>query len=191
MNDIVQRAWRAATFDRSAFGDWLYGSSATGDAALLIIGVALLQYVAFLITGQARLANLVPGVLSAAISALAGWVFLGLATWFVGTRWFNGSGDMQVVLRMHGLAYLPNIVTVALILGGGWGVLPGPVVTLMAVLVLVWYLAAAVVGTSVGLTQELRDAGLSVIVGMALLALVSLLFSGLLTGVGGLFGSVF
>jgi hypothetical protein len=191
MNDIIQRAWRAATFDRSAFGDWLYSSTATGDAALIVIAVALIQYVAALVVGEVRLANLIPGVISVAVSALAGWVFLGLATWFVGTRWFNGSGDMQVVLRMHGLAYLPNLVAAGLILLGGWGFIGSPIVVFVGMLALLWYLAAAIIGTSIGLSQSTRDGALSVVVGMALLMLVSLLFSGLLTGIGSLFGAVF
>lgn len=171
MKDLFSRGVRAALFDRKVYGDWLFDRSATGDAAILVIGVAAVRTIAELI--RFRSVNVL-GLVSAVIFALAGWIFLSLATWFVGTRLFQGSGDIQTTMRLQGLGYLPTVL----------GVL-GPI---PAAIGDVWYLAAAAVGTSVALSQKMREAVLSVLVGAAVLFLVGLLVGATFAGVGGLFG---
>lgn len=183
MKPILQQAWRAATLDRSAFGEWMFGSSATGDAALIVIGVALVRFVV-LFAVSAQFSTLVLGIITTAINALAGWVFLSVATWFAGTKIFDGVGDWQTVLRMHGLAYLPNIVsTLSAVPGavGNWSIIIG----------YVWFLVAAVVGTSVGLSLNTRDATLSVLIGAAILFIIETLLGGVFFGVGQAVGGLF
>jgi hypothetical protein len=165
--------------DRRAFGDWLYGASATGDAALLVIGVAVARFLVFLVA-SGTFGGLVFGLVNAVFDAVAGWLFLALATWLVGTKLFDGVGDFQTILRMHGLAYLPNILVVFVIVGGIVG-------SLAAVVGYVWYLVAAVVGTSVGLSLNTRNAALSVIIGAAFLVLIERLIGATFTGIGFLF----
>lgn len=182
MNDILQRAWRAAQLQRSAFGDWLFSPSATGDAALLVIAVAAVQLVAAVVFGGGLGLSIVTIAIQVILSALAGWVFLAVATWFVGTRWFNGSGDMQSVLRLQGLAYLPNVLGAA-----AYVTSLGAVVALAGLL---WYLVVAVVGTSIALSQQTRDAALSVVVGAAILFLIQALFGAGFGAVGAAFGAL-
>ena len=175
MKPILQQAWRATTLDRRAFGEWLFGSSATGDAALIVIGVGLVRFIV-LVLASGDFGALVIGVVTTAINALAGWVFLAVATWFAATRLFDGVGDWQTVLRMHGLAYFANIVSVLSVVRGSignWSIIIG----------YVWFLIAATVGTSVGLSLKTRDAALSVLIGAAILYVIELLFSGAFFGV--------
>lgn len=183
MKPILQQAWKAATLDRRAFGEWMYGSSATGDAALIVIGVALARYLVGAIAGGA-FGSLVVGVITTAISALAGWVFLAVATWFAGTKLFEGTGDWQTVLRMHGLAFFANIV-------GVLAVLPGVIGNWSIIVGYVWFLVAAVVGTSVGLSLKTRDAALSVLIGAAILFFIETLLGGIFFGVGSAVSGLF
>ncbi len=176
MKPILQQAWRAATLDRRAFGEWLFGSHATGDAALIVIGVAVVRFVVQVFS-EGAFGALVLGLVTTSINALAGWVFLAVATWFAGTRLFEGVGDWQTVLRMHGLAYLPNILGALLVVGGqigSWALIVG----------YLWHLVAAVVGTSVGLSLSRRNAALSVAIGAAILFIIEIFIRGAFTGVG-------
>jgi hypothetical protein len=187
MRAILQQAWRAATLDRRAFGDWLYSSSATGDAALLVVGVMLAQWIAVtigILIGDGGLGALdLVGLLSFAISALAEWFFLGAATWFAGTRLFGGSGDWQGVLRLHGLAYLPRVLSVLVVVGGS-------VAAWAPVVGYVWHLVALVVASAVALSLKTRDAVLSVLIGAAIIFAIRFLISGTFGVVGGLFGGL-
>jgi hypothetical protein len=160
---MIRRAWRAALFDRKAHDEVLYDSSATADAALLVAGVALVVSVVGSL-GSLSLFN-VTVWLSAIISGLAGWLFLAVATWFVGTRLFQGTGDMQTVMRLQGFCALP------LLLGAA-----GTVHVLLPLAGALWYLAATVVATAVALGVSTRNAALSVLAGAAVIALVGAIF---------------
>ncbi|MDH4118302.1 MAG: YIP1 family protein [Acidimicrobiia bacterium] len=171
MKPILQQAWRAATLDRRAFGAWMFDSAANGDAALLVIAVAVIRW--FTAVG---LSFNVIGLISEVISTLASWVFLSAATWFVGTRLFDGSGDWQTVLRLHGLAYLPYALVVLTLL-------PIPLVGYIPLVITVWFLVAAVVATSVALSFGTKNAALSVLLGAAVVFVIRML-------IGGTFGAV-
>lgn len=183
MKPIVQQAWRAATLDRRAFGEWLFGASATGDAALIVIGVALVRFLV-LVVATGDYGVLVLGTITSAINALAGWVFLAVATWFAGTKIFDGVGDWQTVLRMHGLAYLPNLLSVL-------SVVSGPVGNWSIIIGYVWFLVAAIVGTSVGLSLDRKNATLAVLIGAAILFVIETLIGAAFTGVGAAVGGLF
>jgi hypothetical protein len=179
---ILHQAWRAATLDRRAFGDWMFSASANGDAAMLVIGVAIVRWLVGMVA-SGRLGLDVIGLVNEIISTLASWVFLAGASWFVGTRLFGGVGDWQTVLRLQGLAYLPNVLVVLALFGGPVGVWAPTVAT-------VWYLVAAVVGTSVALSLKTRDAVLSVLIGAAVVVVIRTLISGTFAGVGAAFRSI-
>lgn len=175
---MLRRAVRAALFDRRALGEVLFDASATADAALLVAGVSLV--VAIISTlGSFSIFNLTAW-LSAIIGGLAGWLFLAVATWFVGTRLFQGSGDMQTVMRLQGYCALPLLL-------GGIGGLIGGAGAALAVIGLLWYLAAAVVATSEALSFSVRNATVSVLAGAAVVALVGAIFRFPFLLLGGLF----
>jgi hypothetical protein len=179
---ILQQAWRAATMDRRAFGEWIFSASANGDAALIVIGVAIVRWLTAVIQRGAFSLDVV-GLINEIISTLASWVFLAAASWFAGTRLLGGVGDWQTVLRLQGLAYLPNVLVVLVLFGGPFADWAPAVAT-------VWYLAAAVVGTSVALSLKLRDAVLSVLIGAAIVVVIRTLLSGTFAGVGAAFNSI-
>jgi hypothetical protein len=179
---ILQQAWRAATFDRRAFGEWIFSASANGDAALIVIGVAIVRWLTAVIQRGGFSLDVV-GLINEIISTLASWVFLAVASWFAGTKLFGGVGDWQTVLRLQGLAYLPNVLVVTVLLGGPFAAWAPAVGT-------VWYLAAAVVGTSVALSLKVRDAVLAVLIGAAIVVVIRTLLSGTFAGIGAAFQSI-
>lgn len=169
-------------FDRKPFNEWLFDGAATADAAVLVIAVVAARVlVAALVggVGAGALTIIVPAV----IQGLAGWVFLGATSWFAGTRLFGGSGDWQTVIRVQGLAYLPNILGAGAVLIGGVG-------AWLSVVGYLWYLAAATLGTAIALSLELKNAVLSVLTGAGILLLIDLLLQGTFTGIGSAFRTV-
>lgn len=163
MSELLQRSLRASLFNRRAHDEVRYEGDATADAALIVIAVTATSFlIRFFLTRGFDVSNLVLGLIQASISGLAQWLFLGLATWFVGTRLFGGQGDMQMVLRTHGLVYLPLLLAV-------FG-------TTAAVVAQVWVLAAAAVATSEALSFDTRKGAFSVLTGAAILFVIGLIF---------------
>jgi len=160
---VIQRAFRAALFDRNAYNAVFFDGDATADAVMLVGGVHGVVYLVQAVTRAGVSLRLVEGLLGAIISGLASWLFLAVAVWFAGTRLFGGSAQMQTVIRLHGFAVLPLLLG---IFGASALVIAG----------VVWFLAALVVATSVALSLSFRDAVLSVLVGYAILFIVGLLF---------------
>lgn len=182
MKPILNQAWRAATLDRRIYGDWLFNSSATGDAALIVIGVTFVRYLAIvLFAGLSALS--VTTLVRVVLDGLVGWIFLAVATWFAGTRLFGGGGDWQGVLRLQGLAYAPNVL-------GALAVVGGPIGAWAPVIGFVWYVVASVIATEVALSLSRRNAVLSVAIGAALVLLVETLIGATFTGIGAAFGAI-
>jgi hypothetical protein len=159
--EILGRGFRAALFDRKAYNQILFERSATADAVLLVAGVTGVVFLAFAVRSGFRV-DFVTGLLEVMIGGLAQWLFLALAVWFAATRLFKGGGDPQTIMRVHGYAHLPLLLTA----------LGGP----LRIVGVIWFLAALVVATSVGSNLEIRLALPAVLVGYAILFLVGLVF---------------
>ncbi len=161
MSELLKRALRASLFNRKAYDGVRFDTDATADAAMVVIAVTAAT---FLLRSLLTLgfSGLLVGLIQAAIFGLAQWLFLGLATWFAGTRLFGGQGDMQMVLRTHGLVYLPVLLAVAGSAIGGIGQL--------------WVLAAAAVATSEALSIDTKKGAFSVLTGAAILFVIGRIF---------------
>ena len=101
------------------------------------------------------------------------WLILAATTWFVSTRLFQGSGQLQTTMRLHGHCELPLVLAVF----GSTAALVG----------LAWSLAAKVVATSEGSSIDLLKAVAAVLLGLALLVLVRLIFRLPFLALGALF----
>lgn len=172
MGEILQRSVRAALFDRRPYERALFEHSATADAALVVIVVSGVVALVGVVLRGFGIGNLLSGLLTRVIFSLAEWLFLAVATWFVGSRLFTpadsyqrGFERIQPMLRMHGLAYLP-VVLGALV----------PIVAVAGIVGYVWYLAAAALGTSVALDLKLGEGAISILLGAAVLLLIGLVF---------------
>ncbi len=112
MEKALRQAIRAARFDRTVYSQLLFDDYATGNAILLLAGIAVITTV-----GQVGLdprltfgASLVATLLNVVLATLWGWVIAAGILWLVGTKLFRGEARYQTVLRMVGFAYLPFVL---------------------------------------------------------------------------------
>lgn len=160
---MFTRAGRAALLDRRPFTEAFFDSDAAADAAILVSMVSVVTYLGQLLVFGEIGAFRFPTLLQVVIGSVVSWLILGFATWFAGTRLFGGSGRAPTVLGLHGLAVLPLLLEI----GAPWpnfGVIAGT-------LGLIWYLAVLVVATREALDLDVRNAAVSVLIGLAIAAI--------------------
>lgn len=154
--EVIQKAFRLATFDRRTATRVMLDQSATGDAVLLVAGVqALVIVVLFIRVGAFSITSLLEGV----IRGLAAWLFLSFAIWLMGTKVLKGNGDPQTMIRTAGFATLPLLLGAV---GLSW-------------LGLVWYLAVLVLVAKLVLGSGWGEAAAAVGLGAALIYLIQTL----------------
>lgn len=155
----LKRAGRASVLDRRAHSELFFDSDATADAVLLVAAISAVVYV-----GQVVRAGFfsVTGLLEAVIFGLVGWLLLAGATWLAATRLFDGSGQLQTMMRLHGHCELPLILAVF-----------GPIGSVVG---LVWSAVAKVVATSESASVDTTKAVASVLIGLALVVIIRLIF---------------
>lgn len=161
---MIQRAIRGAFLDRKAFTGILFEEGAIADAAMLVGGVAAVGYLIETVIIGSYSARLVTGLISAILYWLIAWLFLGVATWFAGTRLFRGNAQMQTVIRLQGFAVLPILLASF-----------STLTVYLAYAALVWYLAAVVMASSVALSLPVREASLAVLIGLAFVVVVDVI----------------
>lgn len=165
MKKIFSRALRGSMFDKKAFEHAYWDDDATADGVILVATVSAVSFVIRAVLSADLGTRAVLGVLGAAISGVAGWLILAACVWVASTKIFKTGGGLQTMMAAHGLAYLPLILTA----------IPIPLVGVAAVL---WYLAVLVVATRATTDSSQKLAILSVLVGYAVLVLLSALLSG-------------
>jgi hypothetical protein len=165
MKKIFSRALRGAMFDKKAFEHAFWDDDATADGVILVASVSAVAFVIQAVLSAGLGTRAILGVLGAAISGVAQWLILAACVWVASTKIFKSGGGLQTMMATHGLAYLPLLLTAV----------PIALVGMAAVL---WYLAALVVATRATTDSNLKIAVLSVLVGYAILVLLSALLSG-------------
>ncbi len=151
---MLTRAARAAILDRKVFTEVFFDDDAMADAAIVVSLVGALSYLGDTLLGVGRLGSFsIIGLLQLVIVAVASWLILGFATWFAASRLFGATNRPQTLIAMHGLAVLPLLLE---IFGG-----------LLATAGLIWYLVVLVVATKEGTDVAMRDAAISVLIGLA------------------------
>jgi hypothetical protein len=157
----LKRAVRSAIFDRKVNTELFFDSDSTADAVLLVAGIGAVVY--FGAVARVGLgAFSVTGLLEAVIYAVVGWLILAVGTWVAATKLFDGSGQMQTMMRLHGHAELPLLLA----LFGG----------LIGTLGLAWSLAAKVPATGEAASLDTMKSVAAVLVGFALVVIVRLVF---------------
>lgn len=181
---MIQRAVRAALLDRRLYKQLTFESSATADGVIIVAGIAAIIYLVEAVTAQVPLADWLLGVLQAAILAAASWLIMAFATWLVGSKIFHSTGSMESVIRMHGYAHVPLLALVAVPFVDN-----ATLAQLIGVAATAWFLAALVQATREALDQDTQKAWMSVLLGYAVIFLVSLAFSAPFLAVQGLLSS--
>lgn len=157
----LKRAVRSAIFDRKVNTELFFDSDATADAVLLVAGIgAVVYFGAIARVGLGAFS--ITGLLEAVIYAVVGWLILAVGTWVAATKLFDGSGQMQSMMRLHGHAELPLLLA----LFGG----------LIGAVGLAWSLAAKVPATAEAGSLDTMKSVAAVLVGFALVVIVRLVF---------------
>lgn len=135
MASFTQRMIGAATLDVSTYEEVEHDRTATGQAAGVVALVAVASAIGSYSTGGGV------GVISAIVSAFAGWLVWSALTLFIGTKVFDGTADMGEMLRTLGFAQSVGILKVV-------GIVP----------ILGWLAMVAVVALFAGLAMGLAGA---------------------------------
>lgn len=165
MKKIFSRALRGAMFDKKAFEHAYWDDDATADGVILVATVSAVAFVIQAVLSAGLGTGAILGFLGAAISGVAQWLILAACVWVASTKIFKSGGGLQTMMAAHGLAYLPLLLTAV------------PIV-LVGMAAVLWYLAVLVVATRATTESNLKIAVLSVLVGYAILVLLSAILSG-------------
>jgi hypothetical protein len=97
--------------------------SATGQAALVVAGVALLLGLGSGFTTVTGVGSFAQTFIRTFLWAFAGWVIWSAVSYFVGTTFFGGRADMGEMLRVIGFASAPLALGIIPCIGGLVGAL--------------------------------------------------------------------
>ena len=163
---IVDRMMGAARFDIATYEEVEADTTATGQAAIVVVLVALASAIGALREGGTY-------VLIALVGALVGWAVWAGVTYLIGDKLLGGTATWGELLRTLGFAQAPGILLAL-------GILPllGSVVR---VVVAFWLLAAGIVAI-----RQALDVGTGKAVITAVLGWLALLLVNVLLGIGGL-----
>ena len=149
-----ERAIAAARLDSGAFEEVEADSSATGQAALVVVISAFAQ-------GVGSIGNGSEGVIGSIVGSLLGWVVWSAVTYFVGVTVFKGTATVGELLRTLGFAQAPGVLFVT-------GIVPffGAIVSIVAA---VWILIAGIIAIRQALDISTAKAVVTAFIGWCLL----------------------
>ena len=147
---IVDRMRGAAMLDVATYEEVEHDTSATGQAAVVVVLAAIAAGI-----GAAGRGG--PGVVGMIIASLLGWLAWAGITYFVGTRLFGGTATWGELLRTVGFAQAPGILSVLAIIP-----LLGGIVRLI---LFCWMLATSFVAVRQALDIDNGKTFLTVLVG--------------------------
>lgn len=157
----LKRAVRSALFDRKVNTELFFDSDATADAVLLVAAISAVVYLRVLLISGFGFS--LTGLFQNVIGSVVAWLILAAGTWLAATKLFEGSGQIQTMMRLHGHAELPLVLA-----------LLGPI---GATVGLIWSTAAKVPATADASSLNTAKSVAAVLVGFALVVLVRLLFA--------------
>jgi hypothetical protein len=166
---LVERMQRAARLDVTLYNEVEHDEDATQEAIYVVAIAAVASGIGTLIGSPGQMHGLV-GLASEVLTMLLNWVIWSYVTYFIGTRFFNGTATPGEMLRTLGYAMSPGVLNVL-------GFVPC-VGFLIRLGVFVWMLVAGVVAVREALDFETRQALLTV--GVGWLAMVVIFIAELL-----------
>lgn len=168
---IWERMIRAAKLDSSLYNEVEQDVSATSQALIVVVLVAVLSGIGGLILALTipflGLGGGVRGLITGIISALIAWAVWSLVTYWVGTSFFGGKATYGELLRCLGFAYTPSALGFFVFIPG-----LGP---LIAFIGSVWALVAMVIGIREALDVTTGKAVITAIIGFVIMLIVTAL----------------
>ena len=166
---FVDRMIRAAKADSDLYEEVEHDQSATGQAAIVVVGTSIAVGIGSAFTGSAASIIVLP------IAAIVSWAVFAWLTYFIGTRLLAGpetKADWGELARTLGFANTPR----ALLL---FGVVP-VAAAILGVIVAVWVLITTVVAVRAALDFSTWRAIATVILGWLVQAVIIAVAIGLL-----------
>lgn len=153
---IVDRMRGAASLDIHTYEEVEADTSATGQAAIVVVIVAIASAIGGVGSGA-------EGVLGGLISALLGWLAWAGITYVVGDKLFGGTATWGEMLRTLGFAQSPGVLYILAVLPlVGW---------IVRLFVGLWILVAGIVAIRQALDFSTGKAVLTAIVGWLVMGL--------------------
>jgi hypothetical protein len=166
---IVDRMRGAALLDVATYEEVEHDSEATGQAAVVVIIVAVCSAIGAVWRGG-------PSIIIAPISAILGWLLWSAVTYVIGDKLLGGTATWGELLRTLGFAQAPGVLMI-------FGIIPllGGIVR---VFVALWLLITGIVAIRQALDFSTSKAIVTALLGWV--AVAALMF---LTGAGAMFGT--
>jgi hypothetical protein len=156
----------------NTFEEIEHNESATGQAALIVLVVALISALSsgvYAATGQG---NFITSFFSSLVWTILGWILWSLVTYFIGTTFFRGQATIGEMLRVIGFAFAPQILAIVPCIGGLVGA--------------IWSLVAGFIAVRQGLDLDDLRAALTIFIGFLIYFLGRAVLVGIDTGTAGL-----
>ena len=158
---IVDRMRGAAMFDVPTYEEVEHDTSATGQAAIVVVLAALAAGIGNAFRGG-------PGILGGIVASLLGWVAWSGVTYFVGTRVFKGTATWGELARTLGFAQAPGVLMfLAIIPLLGW---------VVRIALGLWMLGTGIVAIRQALDIDTGKAVLTALVGWLAMVVISMVF---------------
>jgi hypothetical protein len=172
---MLSRILGVLKLDANTFEEIEHDQGATGQAALVVVIVALLGGVGNAVVNaisSGGFLNALLGFVGTLVVVLVGWVIWSGVIYLVGTNLFGGTADMGEMLRVVGFAYAPQALSIIPCIGWLIGT--------------IWTIAALVVAVKQGLDIDTGKTIGTILIGWVVsVALYCCLFL-----VGGPFGGL-
>ncbi len=163
--------------DVATFEEIEHDTTATTQAAIVVLIVALVAAIGSGIGATIADGNFISSFIGQLITTFVGWLIWSAVTYFVGTSLFGGKATLDEMLRVIGFAYAPQIL----------GIIP----CIGAIIGFIWTLIAGFIAVRQGLDLDNGKAFLTIVVGAIAYAIL-LVILGTVFGLGGAFlSSVF
>jgi len=159
-NSLVGRMIGAAMLDVATYEEVEHDTSATTQAGLVVVLVAVAQGIAS-----------PAGVISGIVGSLIGWLAMAGLTYFIGTRLFKGTATWGELLRTLGFATTPGILYIV-------GIIP-VLGALASLAIMIWVLVAVVIAIRQALDVTTGKAVLTGLLGMIAWAVIVMAVPGL------------
>ncbi len=166
-SSLVERVMGVLKLDVPTFEEIEHDQSATGQAAVVVVAVAILAGIGAGLAGTTGFS--IGGLIAAILTQLIGWVVWSAVVFFVGTKFFGGKADIGEMLRVIGFAQAPNVLGVLAFIP-----LLGGIATLIGSL---WALVTGVIGVRQGLDVSTGTAIIVMIIGIIAFFIVGMIFA--------------
>lgn len=166
---FMQRIAGVFKLNPSTFEDIEHDQSATSQAALVVLIVAIMAALGNGFSSYFTRGSFTGNFISALIWTFVGWFLWSLVSYLVGTSLFGGKATLDEMLRVIGFAYAPQVLAIIPCIGGLIGA--------------IWSLVAGFIAIRQGLDLDNTKALLTVVVGFLVYILGYLLLAVVLGGI--------